>query len=81
MFFSVGAQGQESSAKKARKHAPLLPHPQRTPNPKGKTFLSISTRRLAKSTDGLNSSLAQPASELRHWQSSEEKVAHAGLKR
>ena len=36
----------------------LWRHLQKTPNRKRKTFLSISTRRLAESVDGLNSSLA-----------------------
>jgi len=39
-------------------------HPQRTLNPKRKSFLSILSRRFAESGDGLNSSLAQSAGEL-----------------
>jgi len=42
---------------------PLVASPQRTPNPKRKYF-SISTRRLAESVEGYNSSLAQSAGEL-----------------
>jgi len=38
--------------------------PQRTPNRKQKCFFSISSRRLAESEDGLDSSVAQSGGEL-----------------
>jgi len=43
--------------------APLWRHPQ-NPKPKTKNIFSISTRRLAKFVDGLNSSLVQSSGEL-----------------
>jgi len=60
----IGAQGQVKLAKKTQEYPHLWRYPQRTPNPKRKTFFSISTTRLAESVDGLNSSLAQSAGEL-----------------
>jgi len=43
---------------------PLWWHPQRIPNLKRKKFFSIWTRRLDKSVEGLNTSLAQSAGKL-----------------
>ena len=64
----VGVQGKVKAAKKKQKHPHLWRSPKRTPNRKRKTFLfSISSRRLAESVDGLDSSLAQSAGEL--WSS------------
>jgi len=37
----VGAQGQVISATKAREHAPLWRHPQKTANPKRKNFSNL----------------------------------------
>jgi len=61
----VRAQGQVKVAKnlKTWKHA-LWRHLQKTPNGKQKTCFSISTRRLAESVDGLDSSLAQLSSDF-----------------
>jgi len=53
------------------------------PTENEKSFLSISSRRLVESVDGLHSSLAQSAGELwscKDWKSPVEKVARAGLK-
>jgi len=36
--------------------------------PPTKNFFQVQSRRLTKSFDGLNSSLAQSEEELRHWQ-------------
>ena len=52
----VGAQGQVKVAKKMIKHSHLWRSPQQTP--KQKLFFSMSTRRLAESLEGLNSSVA-----------------------
>jgi len=46
------------------KTPPLVTFPQRTPNRKRKTFFSMSTRRLAESVEGLNSSLPLAAADL-----------------
>ena len=60
----IWVQGQVKVAKKTQKHRHLWRSPQRTPNRKRKTFFSISTRRLAESVDGLDSSLTQSPGEL-----------------
>jgi len=49
---------------KFQKHLHFGRSHQRTPHRKWKTFFSISTRRLAESVEGLNSSLALAAGEL-----------------
>jgi len=49
----LDAQGQVTSATKARKHVQFWRHPQRTPNPERKNFFKSED-----SVDGLNSSLA-----------------------
>jgi len=59
----VGAHGLETSAKKLRKHASIMASPTENPKTKRKKF-SISTKRLAESTDGLNSSPAQSAGKI-----------------
>ena len=64
MAYWVGAQGQVKLVKKTQNHPHLRRHSHITPNAKRKSFVSILTRRLAKSVDGLNSSLAQSANEL-----------------
>ena len=59
------AQGQPKMAKIKQKHPYLWRPPQKTSNPKRKMFFfSMSTRRLAESVDGLNSSLALTAGDL-----------------
>ena len=61
----VVVQGLVNVAKKKQKHPHLQRSPQRTPYRKRKSFfLSISSRRLAESEDGLDSSLAQSGGEL-----------------
>ena len=40
----VGAQGQVNMATKAQKHAPLLRHLQRTPNPKRKNIFNLNQK-------------------------------------
>jgi len=61
----VVVQGQVKVAKKKQTHSHLQGSPQRTPNRKQKSFFfSISSRRLAESEDGLDSSLAQSGGEL-----------------
>ena len=57
----VGAQGQVKVAKKMQKHPHLWRSPHQTPNQKQKNFFSMSTRRLAESVEGLNSSLTPAA--------------------
>jgi len=59
-----GAQGQAKMAKITQKHPYLWRSPQKTSNPKRKTFFLMSTRRLAESIEGLNSSLALVAGDL-----------------
>ena len=60
----VVVQGQVKVAKKS-KNTPTFSGPPANPKPKTKIlFLSISSRRLAESVDGLDSSLAQPPGEL-----------------
>jgi len=59
----VGAQGQPKVTK-IPKHALIVMSPPENPHRKQKTFFSISTRRLAESVEGLNSSLALAAGEL-----------------
>jgi len=54
----VDARSQVTSAKNARKHA-LIMTSHTDHKPKRKTYFSISTRRLAVSVGGLNSSPAQ----------------------
>ena len=54
----IGAQGQVKVAKKMQNP------PQRTPNQKCKKLFLMSTRRLAESVEGFNSSLALAASDL-----------------
>ena len=53
----VGAQGQPKVAKKKQKHPHLWRPPREPQAKKEKLFFSISTRRLAESVEGLNSSL------------------------
>ena len=77
----VGVQGQVKVAKKEPKHPHLWQSPQRTLNRKRKTFFfSISSRRLAESVDGLDSSLAQSPGELWICKGRVKKLARAGLK-
>jgi len=60
----VGVQGQVKLPKKAKTPA-LEAVPLENPKPKTKkSFFSISTRRLAESVEGLNSSLSQSPGEL-----------------
>jgi len=60
----VGVQGQVKVTKK-RKNTPTCGVPPREPQTENeKRFFSISTRRLAESAEGLNSSLAQSPGEL-----------------
>jgi len=64
----IGVQGQVKVVKKKQKHSHLQRSPQWTPNRKRKPFFfSISSRRLAESEDGLDSSLAQTGGELQHF--------------
>jgi len=60
----VGIQSQVKVAKKNQKHPHLQRSLQRTPNQKRKPFFSISSRRLAESEVGLDSSLAQSGGKL-----------------
>jgi len=73
--------GSGKGGQKCEKLPSLWRHLQKTPNPKRKAFFSISTRRLAESVEGLNSSLALAAGQVIGLQSFSKKVAHAGLKR
>jgi len=57
----VEAQARTKVATKKQKHPHLWRSPQRTPNRKRKIFFSASTRRLAESVEGVNSSLALAA--------------------
>ena len=62
----VGVKGQVRVAKKSQ-NTPTCGAPPANSKPKPKTknvFFSISSRRLAESVDGLDSSLAQSAGEL-----------------
>jgi len=56
--------GPAKGGQKCENMHPSWRYLEKTPNPKRKTFFSISTRRLAESVDGLDSSLAQSAGEL-----------------
>jgi len=56
--------GPGKGGQKKQKHPHLWRSPQRTPNQKRKVFVSISSRRLAESVEGLNSSLAQSPGQL-----------------
>ena len=57
--------GPGKGGQKKQKHPNLQRSPQRTPNRKRKSFFfSISSRRLAESEDGLDSSLTQSGGEL-----------------
>jgi len=56
--------GPGKGSQKKQKHPHLQRSPQRTPNRKRKPFFSISSRKLAESEDGLDSSLAQSGGEL-----------------
>ena len=58
------AQGQAKMAKITQKRPYLCRSPQKTSNPKRKIFFLMSTRRLAESVEGLNSSLALAAGDL-----------------
>jgi len=59
---------------KNAKTPPLVAFPPENPKPKTKNvFFSISTRRLAESAEGLNSSLAQSPGELQDCKSLEKK--------
>ena len=60
----VGVPGARLTRPKAQKHHHIMTSLQKTLNPKQKNFFSISTRRLAESAEGLNSSVAQSAGEL-----------------
>ena len=55
----VGAQGQVTSAKRTQKHAPLLRHPQETPNPNLKMFFNRNwkTCRIRRWFEHLSSSI------------------------
>ena len=54
-------QGEAKMAKITQKYPYLWRSPQKTSKPKQKTFFFMSTRRLAESVEGLNSSLALAA--------------------
>jgi len=58
----VKAQGQVKVAKNLKTCPHCLHHLQKTPN--RKTFFSISTKRLAESVEGLNSTLALAAGDF-----------------
>jgi len=62
----VGAQGPKPSkgGQKNAKTPPLVTFPPENVKPKTKTFFSMSTRRLAETLEGLNSSLALAAGDL-----------------
>ena len=63
------------------KTPPLVAGPPREPQTENeKRFFSISTRRLAESVDGFDSSLAQSAGELWSCRGRAKKMASAGLK-
>ena len=59
----VGVQDRPKVARKKQKHPHLWWSPWE-PQTQNKIFFSISTRRLAESVDGLNSSLALAAGDL-----------------
>jgi len=62
---SIGlGPGPGKGGQKNAKTPPLVTSPQQTPNQNQKNFFSMSTRRLAESVEGLNSSLALAASNL-----------------
>jgi len=79
MDFWVGTQGQATSAKKAQKHAPCYDVTHREPQTK-KQFLKIQTKGLVESVEGLNSSLAQSAGELRSCKVGLKKMCRVGFK-
>ena len=54
----VGTQGGAKGDQNFQNMPSLWRHLQKTPNPKQKTFFSMSARRLAEAVEGLNSSLA-----------------------
>ena len=60
----VKAQGQVKMAKKMQKTLPLVTFPLANAKPQTKNFFSVSTRRLAESVEGFNSSLALAAGDL-----------------
>ena len=61
---ALQAQGQAKMAKMTQKEAYFWSSSQKTSNPKGKTFYSMSTRRFAEAVKGLNSSPALAAGNL-----------------
>jgi len=64
-----------------RKHALIVTSPPENAKQKTKSvFFSISTRRLAESVEGFNSSLAAGCWQVIGLQSFAKRVAHAGLK-
>jgi len=73
--------GPGKGGRKKSKTPPRVAVPPANPKPKTKNVVfSISSRRLAESVDGLDSSLAQSAGELWIFKGRVKKVARAGLK-
>jgi len=66
LLSSGWALGQATWDKMAKNLPHLCRHSQKTWNPKLKNFFSLQAWRLAKSFEGLNSSLAQSAEEVCH---------------
>jgi len=60
----VGTQGGAKGDQNFQNMPSLWRHLQKTPNENEKRFISMSTRRLAESVEGLNSSLALAAGDL-----------------
>ena len=56
--------GPDKGGQKKQKHPHLWRSPQQMPNQKQKNFFSMSTRKLAESVEGLNSSLALAAGDV-----------------
>ena len=67
LWSSSWALGQVTWAKMANNLPQLWCHSQKNRNPKPKKIFSLQTKRLAKSFEGLNRSLAQSAEELCCW--------------
>jgi len=72
--------GPGKGGQKKQKHPHLQRSPQRTPNRKRKPFFSISSRRLAESEDGLDSSLAQSGGKLQRCKLAPKFLRARGLK-
>ena len=62
----VGAQGRPKCGQNFQNMPSLWHHLQKTPPKTKRVFFSISSRRLAESVDGLDSSLAQLGGKLQH---------------